>query len=159
MLWYVVQTVFLSRGRCNACRIENAVGCGVLGVFATLGVALRPVYTSALGNGTAHLPCPNAKACLDHTVLFGAGFTSGHIRIFDVDSAEITAVQQQHTSVVSTVLFSPGSGNRLFSIGEDGVLVMYDASQEYAPSRILNVASPGPMSMSIVCWIHAHSDE
>eukprot|EP00041_Stephanoeca_diplocostata_P033073 m.1082433 g.1082433 ORF g.1082433 m.1082433 type:complete len:1886 (-) comp24266_c0_seq4:397-6054(-) len=87
-----------------------------------------------------HHPSKNMLCC---------GFDSGHVRIFDVDSAEIVAVQNQHTAVVSTVLFAPPTGDRLFSIAEDGVLVMYDAEHEYAPSRILHVAAPGPVSMSL----------
>lgn len=45
--------------------------------------------------------------------------------------------QQQHRAAVAELLFAP-SGDRLFSGGMDGALVVYDVQRMYAPTQFLS---------------------
>ena len=81
----------------------------------------------------AYHPQHNTLAC---------GFASGFVRVFDVDTAEVTCARQQHSDTVSGVCVSP-DGERMFSVGDDGLLVLYDVLRDHAPVRVIHVAQAG----------------
>ncbi|KAG2491091.1 hypothetical protein HYH03_010535 [Edaphochlamys debaryana] len=66
-----------------------------------------------------------------------AGFANGRMRVFDVPSTTLLQEQQQHRAAVAELVFSP-SGDRLFSGGQDGALVVYDTQRLYAPTQYLS---------------------
>ncbi|GLC33983.1 hypothetical protein PLESTB_000825300 [Pleodorina starrii] len=66
-----------------------------------------------------------------------AGFANGRVRVFDVGTTTLIQEQQQHRAAVAELVFTPG-GDRLFSGGMDGALVMYDVQRLYAPAQYLS---------------------
>ncbi|GIL93850.1 hypothetical protein Vretimale_214 [Volvox reticuliferus] len=66
-----------------------------------------------------------------------AGFANGRVRIFDVSTTTLIQEQQQHRAAVAELAFTP-AGDRLFSGGMDGALVMYDVPRLYAPTQYLS---------------------
>ncbi|GLI66011.1 hypothetical protein VaNZ11_009714 [Volvox africanus] len=66
-----------------------------------------------------------------------AGFANGRVRVFDVSTTTLIQEQQQHRAPVAELAFTP-AGDRLFSGGMDGALVMYDVQRLYAPTQYLS---------------------
>ena len=77
-----------------------------------------------------------------------AGFETGFVRVFNVESTQISCALKQHTGAVTNVAYSK-DGERLYSAGEDGVLVLYDVLQGYLPLKVISFANPGRAIISI----------
>eukprot|EP00051_Salpingoeca_urceolata_P017149 m.231562 g.231562 ORF g.231562 m.231562 type:complete len:1844 (-) comp18876_c0_seq6:786-6317(-) len=70
--------------------------------------------------------------------LLAVGFASGTVRVFDIASTSVLAEHQQHHSSVVMVVYSP-DGQRLLSVGTEGAIVQYDATQSYNPLRVTHL--------------------
>ncbi|KAG2447660.1 hypothetical protein HYH02_007576 [Chlamydomonas schloesseri] len=78
-----------------------------------------------------------------------AGFANGRLRVFDVPSTTLLQEHHQHRAGICELLFSPG-GDRLFSGGADGALVVYDTARMYAPAQYL---SAGVRDIKVCCAV------
>jgi WD40 repeat protein len=76
------------------------------------------------------------------------GYTSGAVRVYAVEATEVCCSRHQHTAKATHVVFSP-DGERLFSAGQDGLLVLYDPLQDYVATRVINFAAPGVISIAL----------
>jgi WD repeat-containing protein 90 len=78
-----------------------------------------------------------------------AGFSNGIIRVFDIATTSLIEEHHCHRGQVNALAFS-SDGTRLFSSGEDGVVVVYDCQQAYQPIRMLTgfVSMDGKLALS-----------
>lgn len=76
------------------------------------------------------------------------GFQLGHVRVFDVETTQMVCGLRQHSGAVTNVIYAVG-GERLYSAGEDGMLVLYDVLQGYLPLRIVSFIEPGPAVIAL----------
>ncbi|KAG2423007.1 hypothetical protein HXX76_015605 [Chlamydomonas incerta] len=81
-----------------------------------------------------------------------AGFANGRLRVFDVPSTTLLQEHHQHRAGITELLFSPG-GDRLFSGGADGALVVYDTARLYAPAQYL---SAGVRDIKVCCAVSSN---
>lgn len=68
--------------------------------------------------------------------------------MFDIETTAIAATLTHHSRQITQVVFAP-TGDRLFSAGEDGLLVLYDPNQVYSATRIINFVTPGPVAVCL----------
>ncbi|GMH37358.1 hypothetical protein BSKO_05231 [Bryopsis sp. KO-2023] len=78
-----------------------------------------------------------------HGAVLAAGFNKGKIRVFDVAGTMLIQECVQHRGDVRWVEFST-TGDRLFSMGSDGNLCMYDTTHDYRPIKYTAVSEPSP---------------
>ena len=78
---------------------------------------------------------PNDKLCTIscHTTLpeFAAGFESGMVRVFSLVTTSLVHEYKSHSASVFKMTYNP-SGKLLYSVGQDGSLVLHDTSNLYS---------------------------
>ncbi|XP_074646351.1 WD repeat-containing protein 90-like [Tubulanus polymorphus] len=91
--------------------------------------------------------CPCAVICHPSKQVFACGFVNGIVRIFSVETTSMLAEYHQHRGKVTGLAYSP-MGDFLYSAGELGTLVLYDASTDTYPLvRLLgNIVAKGDKS-------------
>ena len=83
--------------------------------------------------------CSRAVAYHPTEYAIACGFDDGSMRVFDIASTSLLEEYTQHSGQLVDLLYA-NSGERLYSAGTDGVLVVYDVVHSYQPSRSYSAA-------------------
>ena len=80
--------------------------------------------------------------------VIACGFENGYVRIFDVPNTTALHEYRPHQGAVLNMVYSP-DGKRLFTIGSDGHIFVYDAARGYRPVKMLVGLAPCSDSASL----------
>ena len=75
--------------------------------------------------------------------VFACGFSSGYIRIFDIDTASMSSEIQQYRAKTEVVMYHK-DGKWLLAVGEDGTWSLLDSTRNYQTVKSQSVERPPP---------------
>jgi len=73
--------------------------------------------------------------------IIACGFENGYVRVFDVPNTRALHEYRPHQGAVLNMVYSP-DGKRLFTVGSDGHIFVYDAARGYRPVKMLVGLAP-----------------
>ncbi|CAG9309951.1 unnamed protein product [Blepharisma stoltei] len=105
----------------------------------------NPLSTELLYEFSSPLDDPLCSAFSPSINILACGFSSGAVRIFDLDNSKVKDEHHQHNGGVETCIFSK-DGFWLISLGGDGSTSIYDGNREFQPVKDIANDYPGAIT-------------